>query len=279
MVTVRLSDHFEYQHYNLHLLAKSVDFMNFIHDYRWFMESYKINDALESMGISNAEDKVGKLIDSGMPASKIVMGIHFTGPIFSISRDNGNSQYQGTYGLNTVCKMQQNRSKWEKCYDVSGLNIFRNEIDKKAIVIESRHSIVNKVCFAIKRGLAGIMPMYVLFDHIDCDCGTDSVSTPYVEGGVSLTLPGQFESKVSFLFSIHEAIGATLEEISQEENMKVATETTSTTTTISTTTLNQETATDLNTLGDTEKNRAEYLKSNLFVFMSLIYFFSRSYLF
>lgn len=149
------------------------------------------------------------------------------------------------------------------------------------MIVESRRSIANKVRFAMKRGLAGIMPVYIPYDDIDGYCPMDNVEDTYgdfkTSNGVNLTLPVLREPNVSFLFTINEAIDMTFDEITQEEKILAASETTTSTTTTesSSTTSKQEITTQSQSENESDTNFRNNSYKSIFL-MTFIGLFLRS---
>lgn len=189
-----------YAQYDLAALSKLVDFIHFEQDCDW-----KIFKTAEKwLQLSEAQDMIEKLIKLGVAPAKIVLGIQLIGVGFGQSERLFDKFYQ----YNEVCSAQ------EKVYNVdSGLSVFKYE--NCDVVIEDSRSIANKVRFAVKRGLGGVAPTYLMYDDHSGVCFKDEdtfVDFQSDEGAI-LNIPTRTESTFPLLSTVNEAIRMTSNEI------------------------------------------------------------------
>lgn len=201
-VTISVPESFDFSRFDLAALSNAVQFINFVHDYSWLWSG--ANDAVKWLQISNAQNKIEKLIELGVSPTKIVMGIHLTGMGFK----HFGGTLKSTYRYVDVCNAKK------KTFDANcGLTfLVKNHAD---VVIESSRSIANKVRFAMKRGLLGVAPIYMPFDDYLGICKNDNDTFADFEP-VVLNIPNRTDNTFPLLHTISEAMDLTLGEMGQK---------------------------------------------------------------
>lgn len=249
--SIKIPELFNHTKYNFEKLSKCLDFITFVHEYSRLMSTYKINDVQKSLELSNDQVKFERLLETGIPSSKVIFGVHLTGPGFSIASGvkDEDAIYKRIYEYTLVCNaLSLKPQKWTKSYSKSGVPILRKTDPGLVILIENSRSIANKVRFAMKRGLGGISPTPITYDDFEGKClkyiFDDTFDDFIPEDGIILSIPQRKGSTIPLLHVINQAMRVTLDEIKQEENLGKVSETTigstSTFSTISTTTQNPE---------------------------------------
>lgn len=218
--TVLLPGHSNFNMYNLSGLSKSVDFINFVFNYQKTAGEYRFSDAIKSLEMSTDQDRIEKLITSGVAAEKIVLGVHLTGPAFATARSekDNDAKYSQTFSYGPINKAQKYQPEnWSKSVSPSGVSIVRKTdgLKRFAVVLENGQSVANKVRFAVKRGLAGIAPVYLSSDDVKGECGfdDDTFSDFKSDDGENLTIPERSDLTFPLLRTINIAIDVTLGEI------------------------------------------------------------------
>lgn len=222
--TIVVSDSFVYTSYNLPELSKSMESINFVLDYKQSAMIFKIDHAINLLSTRNVQNKIGNLISSGVPPVKIVMSVHFTGPGF-VKAMNGHGEdlkFQTIYGYDEICN--EHPLKWQKSYTNSKLAILKSRgNDNITVLIESSRSIANKVRFAVKHSLAGVVAMHVPVDdyHGKCAIEKDIFEDFKPANGAVLSFPTRNDTTFPFLRTINEAIKVAVDEIRQESDSKI----------------------------------------------------------
>lgn len=222
-VSISISGQFDYSIFNLSRLSKIVEFISVVFDYKRTTADYRVNDAIKSLEISTDQERIEKILESGVPTSKLVMGIHFTGPafIFTPNGKDEDAKFQKTFGYGAICKPQTEKPEnWKKSYGPSGVSVVRKTVGltRFVLAIENTRSIANKVRFAMKRGLDGIAPIFIDSDDSQGKCNTeiDTYDDFKPVKGVTLNIPQRTDSTFPLLRTIKETIEVTLDEMTQE---------------------------------------------------------------
>lgn len=251
--SITVSDQFDYNSVDLSALCESVEFITFTQNHK--LSSNGLDEASNVLQINNIEQEIERLIGSGVSPTKIVLGLNFAGYGFTttIVNNDEDAKFDRIYRYNEVCGLQlTDPRKWKTIRNEPSLSMVMSKEENKVILIESSRSIANKVRFAIKRGLAGIAPIYIAFDElyglkkIDRNIFEDFV--PY--DGVDLNIPVRSDRKFPLLNTINEAIDVTLDELNQEAELSVTPRSTTTTTTQRVTTTKATTITPEITTSD-----------------------------
>lgn len=119
--TAVIPDNFDAKHCNLVPLSKTVEFINLLHSHEIKDKTakYKEDDANKLLGLKSVHDEIEKLIDSGVSPSKIVVGIHFSGPIFRTISESMH-EFENMKTFNDVCR---SKVKWEIFFGESELTV------------------------------------------------------------------------------------------------------------------------------------------------------------
>lgn len=221
-VSIAISERFDFNRYNLKALSESVDFVIFAQNTKPSGNRLSLDNAKSS--ISSIEYKIDSLIESGVSAGKIVMGLDLLGFGFTgTSKDNDeDGTFDRMYRYNEVCGLQlSDPRRWRESYADTSLSVLKNSIDNRAIIIESSRSIANKVRLAVKLGLAGVAPTSIAFDEfyglrsIDSDMFKDFE----LSDGVNLDFPHRSVRSFPLLNTINEVTRLTLDELKEESKL------------------------------------------------------------
>lgn len=203
----------DYKLYHVSQLSRFVDLINFERP----ANEFRVHHAIQSMYLSNVQNKIEKLILCGVLPSKIVMAVHFMGPSFQME-SNGQMNFRKSLSYEDICwtKMIQPEG-WKENIVNSGLSVHRKNRNF-VIVLENSRSIANKVRFTVKRRLGGISPIYIDSDDFSGKCYIDL--NPFVDfkftEGIILNFPNRTDAMFPLMRTIHETIDLTLEEMTQE---------------------------------------------------------------
>lgn len=176
-----------------HLLALSrqLDFIHFTPDYQIDPERkyYSLTDALKDHGILEFEYVIDKLIEIGIPPTKIVAGFSFGG----IKLDTALRTHRYV-GYNEICKVTSNKD-WTNFFELSAsLAVIKKKHEfinfwRYVIVYENTRSIVHRVRMAMKRNLAGVMVSFINTDDLRGECSNgDEKYEDFVSPHVAITL-------------------------------------------------------------------------------------------
>lgn len=203
-------------------LSRHLDYVHLAHKYNFNFKSQDdiINYAIKERSINSTERIINSLIDSGVSANKIVMGVQFAGLLFRSIQESGrfnSATFRRQLGYNEVCVALSKLSGWQKVYDLqSGLAIAKRMEHSlgvhlpqlSTIVFESGRSIVRKIQFAVKHKLAGAMVFPIDMDDIDgsCPIDKDTYADFKPPHGVSLNIDTQSNRKFPLLRTVNEAI-------------------------------------------------------------------------
>ncbi|XP_055305033.1 probable chitinase 2 [Sitodiplosis mosellana] len=222
MSTEFLAEHIDYS-----APAKHLDYFHFLpieYDMH-LLEKYNVSRTRDQLDILSVQEKIDSLIESGVPANKIVMGLTFGGVNFQ-SEILGDtvSKFDRINGYSAICEMitGSEADKWMFYYeDVKKLTnaYYKNgEKNKKRIIMygESR-MVANQMRFAVRRGLAGAATITVDRDDFKgiCPLKNDTFYDFVPDNGIILHFLEQKESTFPLLRTVNEAITISLEELAQ----------------------------------------------------------------
>lgn len=233
--TINVPESFNYTENNIVHLSNTLDFVTVVHEFTRRSDTYKIDDAIKSLKIYTDKIKLERLLRSGVLLSKVVFGVHLTGPAFGLSASgkDEDAKFQKVHGYGAVCKAKSvHPEKWQNSSITSGVSVLRKG-GKPSLVIpmENSRSIANKVRFATKRGFGGIALIDTVHDDFDGNCDVDDTFVDFKsDKGIRLNVP-QHDNAVPLLRTVNEAISVTLDEIKQEASLRETTTTTTPTTT------------------------------------------------
>lgn len=206
---------------NVPALSEHFDRLQFVQQYN-FVEtwpgSYRVQDVLKSRNISNLEETIDYLIESGVQPSKIVLGLQFIGLSFHAVLDLApkSATFRRTMSYDEVCRTLSNvkNSEWQKFYDDQvGLAIAKDESKSwrgilkstNVIIYESSRSIANKIQFAVDRKLGGAMAFPIEMDDFRGNCGIEDEAFADFELGAKFTIPNRHNTTHSLLKTINYA--------------------------------------------------------------------------
>lgn len=202
------------ENYNYAALSKHVDFMYFtqvLYDSK--------SELINLRNISRLEDRINGLIELGIPSTKILMDLYFTGYQF---RSNGTfKKYKDNLKYNAICQLslKKGASQWEKHFDKSSRLVFlksKNKSDEiSEIIYESTRSLANRAQLAMNLNLAGVIVFPMNVDDYRGKCGIDKDTFDDFGPNVNVTLdilnrkfPLLRTINEAFLLSVNETTGA-----------------------------------------------------------------------
>lgn len=213
---------------NIAAMSKYLNYLHFIPKYNYietWPESYRIEDVLKHRSILNLEKSVDRLINYGVPSSKIVIGLHFLGlsfhSLFDLSTKS--ATFRKSLEFNEVCQLLLNNElvQWEGFYDEeSGLAIAKRESvsygvirPTDVIIYENSRSIANKILLILSRNLAGAMAFSIDMDDLHGNCGIEEDAFADFIRGQHLNIPKGYNFTQPLLKTINYAFRlATFEE-------------------------------------------------------------------
>lgn len=197
--------------------------------------SYRVEDVLKIRGISNLENTIDTLIDSGVPSTKIIIGIQFVGLSFHSILDLSpkSATFRRVIGYNEICQLlstSDQKTKWNTFYDDEfGLTIAKEDTQAwrgilrftDIILYESGRSIANKIKFALNRKLAGAMAFSIDMDDYRGNCGMDDDSFADYNLGGAVNIPNRHNTTQPLLKTVNFAFSvATFEEPEARQSNK-----------------------------------------------------------
>lgn len=135
-----------------------------------YKKYYTINETIYELHIQNVKQKVNDLIDAGVPAAKIVLGVTFGGPLFN------SAKFQKILNYNIICEKLTSAEIKRNYSNVSALTILAaNEGQtNETIIFEGSRSIANRMRFVVERGLAGAAVITMDMDCFRGNCLLDN---------------------------------------------------------------------------------------------------------
>lgn len=215
--------------YELGSMSKYVDFMSFMQIYTDPSTEYlTINQAISARASYNIESGIINLIKSGIPSTKLAIGIQFGGPelFTTLNANDRASKFNGIIGYNSICNLLSNATlRWEKLY-FNGLILLKNLDEKWVIVYESSRSIANKMQFVVKYNLTGVSISAINMDDFMGKCKIDEDT--FTDFKITKENPMDIKEKNSTSFSllrtINEAINTLIDETTNHSNFENVTE-------------------------------------------------------
>lgn len=175
--------------FNIVKLSEYVDYVHLIPKYDYietWPRSNRVENVLKERGTSNIEYSLNRLINSGVPSTKIILGLEFIALYFNSILDLSlkHATFRKAMGYNEVCNLLSSdpEIKWDKFFDdTTNLNIAKHESKPffmirriRVLVFENSRSIANKVKIILNRQLGGAMAFPINMDDHDGHCGIES---------------------------------------------------------------------------------------------------------
>lgn len=214
-------------HENLDMLHLSKHF-DFIQYLQWYLfDGQKFGQyqlALEMRSIRNMQKSIDSAIALGVPRAKIVMGLQLLPTVFDhFSSDVEKFDY--SYVCDLAVKYDINRGL---CTSRKPVNIrwtFLPEYER--YIFESSRSIANKVRFAVRRNLGGVMVFPINYDDFDGNClaENDTFADFKSTADVTLNIPAAKNTTFPLLYTINDAIFVAINEKNKENQIQIVNKT------------------------------------------------------
>lgn len=204
-------------------MSEYLDFIHFMPKYNYvetWPGNYRVEDVLRIRGISNLEDSIDSLINSGVSPAKLIIGVQFMGLSFHSILDLSpkSATFRRAMGHNEVCQLltTDKTTKWSKFYDDEfGVTVIKDESKSwrgilrstDVILLESGRSIANKVKFALSRKLAGAMAFTIDLDDYRGTCGMDEDAFADFNLGGTVNIPNRHNTTQPLLKTLNFAFG------------------------------------------------------------------------
>ncbi|ALC44806.1 Cht2 [Drosophila busckii] len=225
--------------YDVRQISRYLDYLHIMcYDYHGSWDQKIGNNApLTSSAVDplSVQYSIDYLLQLGAPPSKLVLGLPFYGRTFkTVSQGNLNDAsdgvgFRGPYtredgflGYNEICNILSNKtSGWSKQWDAetsqmlarSERNVFTQDVS--VVTFDSSRSIANKVKFAMKKRLAGVMVWSVDTDDFLGNCELDEDT--YADFRLVTSAPRRLNHNYPLLRTINEATSLALEELAADE--------------------------------------------------------------
>lgn len=182
---------------------------------------YTITDALNEYGISHFVYAIDKLIEIGIPSSKIVAGFDFGG--LKLDTAYRTQQY---LGYHEICETISNE-EWKHYFDTAANLALEKKMDpmlyfwRDVIVFGNIRAIYHRIRSAMERNLAGVMATFINTDHLNGNCkiGNETFNK-FVSSNVAINLTITDEyNDIPLLNTINLIMVMTLQEIDLENRL------------------------------------------------------------
>ncbi|XP_035791160.1 probable chitinase 2 [Anopheles albimanus] len=225
--------------YDIPALSKYLDFLHIMcYDYHGSWDG-KVgpNAPLASSDFLSIEYTIEHLLNLGAPPNKIVLGLPFFGRTF-VSRIVGAgmgddadkvgfagpaTKENGFMGYNEICEeLKRNPNNWRLTWDVASAEMVAtksNNTASQVVVYDSTRSIANKVRFAVRLNLAGLLAWSIDTDDFNglCKPELDTYEDFVKKVDISrFNIPLPVNGKYPLLKTISNAIVVAYEELAQE---------------------------------------------------------------
>uniref|UniRef100_A0A1Q3FSC0 Putative catalytically inactive chitinase-like lectin n=1 Tax=Culex tarsalis TaxID=7177 RepID=A0A1Q3FSC0_CULTA len=227
--------------YDIKTLSKYLDYLHIMcYDYNgsW---NRKIgpNAPLQSRDVLNVEYTIEHLMALGAPSNKIVLGLPFYGRTFVTpskrakigdeSDDKGfagpSTNENGFMGYNEVCEaLKANPDGWNLSWDSEASEAIATILDgnmTRVVIYDNTRSMANKVRFAVRQNLGGLMIWSVDTDDFNGLCNPEEGT--YADFGdrdkVKLVIPPPVQGKYKLLRTVNDAIVVAIDELNQENEI------------------------------------------------------------
>lgn len=204
-------------------LSNHYDLIAILH---YFNLPNSVDNGLKARNMSYIEEHIDTLLKDGVQPSKLLLRLPFDSPVIITMPDNDLSKYNRSVDYNTICDLlsRKNGTKWQKSFnDAVGLAVAWNknakEGEENAIVFECSRSVANKLRYALKRGLGGVVTGLLNEDDVLGECGfeADTWEDFKPKEGVILNFPKRNKtSKFALINTLNEAVEVVLDEIRQD---------------------------------------------------------------
>lgn len=206
------------EHLAMFTLSKHIDFMHFLQWYT-FVGGSNLNRhqlSLNMRGMQNLQNVIDTAIAVGAPREKIVLGIQFLPTVFDKLSDVERFGYEQVCDLNGKYDVKQGLNTADKQMPI--LWTFLPE--KERYIYESSRSIANKVRFAVRRDLGGIMAFAIDYDDFNGNCKPENDTFIDFEINDSMSnVQMAISSNFPLLNTINKAIFLAIDEKKQEQNI------------------------------------------------------------
>lgn len=212
-------------------LSKHLDFVHFLPlDFDTdALRKYNTSRIRDELDVLTEQEKVDRLIESGVAANKIVMGVTFGGIGFyaAISGDQTTTvlKFDQMHGYGDLCEMMTGSEafNWMIYYeDVKKLTnaYYRNgeRNEKKTVLYGESRRVADQMRFAVRRGLAGAIALTIDRDDIKgiCPLKDDTFYDFISDKNITLHIPERNETTFPLLRTINEAITISLDEFAKQ---------------------------------------------------------------
>lgn len=174
---------------------------------------------LKARNVHDSEYVIDELIKLGVPPSKILIDIKFKG--FHALSDRNFKEHRNYWGSSEYICFQIILNNYNITYNIEfGVGLAMNMNKNDIYLIESSRVIANKIRFAMRSNLAGVLINGVGSDDYNSRCKEIDNDTyddyKSLVTGVTLNIPIQTDRKPFYANILNEAIIVALDEIEQE---------------------------------------------------------------
>lgn len=212
---------------NIDPLSLSSHF-DFVHFLQWYVfdgpQFGQYQQTLEMRSIRNMRSAIDCAIALGMPRSKIIMAIQLLPTVF----DHFSSEVE-KFNYAYVCDVD---GKYD---DTRGLATAKKQIpilwtflpEHERYIFESMRSVANRVRFAVRRDLGGIMAFSINFDDFEgkCTAKNNTFSDFKSTANATLSIPAAKNTTFPLLHTINVAIILATDEKEKEDLINIENET------------------------------------------------------
>ncbi|KAH8301895.1 hypothetical protein KR044_000452, partial [Drosophila immigrans] len=227
------------QAYDVRQLSRYLDFLHIMcYDYHGSWD-HKVgyNAPLTAAAVDplSVQFTIDYLLKQGAPPAKLVLGLPFYGRTFKTALEGAlndasdGAGFQGPFtredgflGYHEICIMLSNKtSGWTQQWDGQTSQVLAHgersvfTQDINVVTYDSSRSIANKVKFAMRKRLAGVMVWSVDTDDFLGDCVLDDDT--FADFRLVKTAPRRLNHNYPLLRTINEATTLALEEIAADE--------------------------------------------------------------
>ncbi|XP_055608663.1 probable chitinase 2 isoform X2 [Uranotaenia lowii] len=228
--------------YDIKTLSKYLDYLHIMcYDYNgsWNRKIGPNAPLQSSRDVLSVEYTIEHLMKLGAPSSKIVMGLPFYGRTFVTaakrakigdeSDEKGfagrSTNENGFMGYNEVCEaLKENPDGWNVSWDPEASEAIATMLDgnmTKVVIYDNTRSMANKVRYAIRQNLVGLMVWSVDTDDFNglCTAEEDTYTDFGDRNQIKLNIPPPIQDKYKLLKTINDAIVVATDELNQENEI------------------------------------------------------------